>query len=388
MDSKLTWPVRRAVPSANAAGPNDRRRRGKQSIGNNDRKMKDILRFPVLSVISLACATGIGVFFRHMGFPETNVVLLYILAVVVTSSMTKGYLPGIILSVAATLTFNYFFTIPIHSLDVYDPSYLITFGIMTIVSIVTGTLNIRGKENAAKARDKEQEILQERYRGNLLRAISHDLRTPLSAILGTADMILDMSRRDDPRYELAMGIRKDAGWLHALVENILSLTRLQDGRVVLNRQPEAVEEIVGSCVAQMENRAEGRRIEVSVPDELMLVPMDARLIMQVLVNLLDNAVKHSPADSIIRLCVWRDAEKGMAVFTVSDEGEGIAQEDLPHIFNTFYTSQVRSSDARVGIGLGLSICESIIQQHGGTIRARNRSDRVGAEFIFTLPMKG
>lgn len=232
-----------------------------------------------------------------------------------------------------------------------------------------------------------EEAVQERYRGNLLRAISHDLRTPLSGIMGTAEMMMNMTDAEDPRYHLAEGIRKDASWLHSLVENILSLTRLQDGRLPLRKQLEAVEEVVGGAIGQVGKRAPGREITVRVPDELLLVSMDARLIQQVLINLIENAIKHTQWGGEIRIVVSKDKAARQAVFTVSDSGDGIDEADLPNIFVMFYTSLIRHTDARMGIGLGLAICDAIVRAHGGQITASNRIDGPGAEFTFTLPME-
>ena len=230
-----------------------------------------------------------------------------------------------------------------------------------------------------------EEANQERYRGNLLRAISHDLRTPLAGIMGTSEMIMDMTGKDDPRFSLAKGIYKDADWLHSLVENILSLTRLQDGRLTLNKQPEAVEEVIGAAVLTIGKRAPEREIAVQIPDDLLMVPMDARLIGQVLVNLLDNAIKHTQPGEEISVAVSKDND--FAVFTVADRGTGIPEQDLPHVFQMFYTTEGKGPDAKRGIGLGLAICESIVTAHGGSIHAQNRTDGKGAEFTFTLPLK-
>ena len=229
-----------------------------------------------------------------------------------------------------------------------------------------------------------EEANQERYRGNLLRAISHDLRTPLAGIMGTSEMIMDMTDKADARFSLAEGIYKDADWLHSLVENILSLTRLQDGRLTLNKQPEAVEEVIGAAVLAVSKRAPEREIAVQIPDDLLMVPMDARLIGQVLVNLLDNAIKHTQPGEEISVTVFKDND--FAVFTVADRGTGISERDLPHVFQMFYTTQGKGPDAKRGIGLGLAICESIVTAHGGSIHAQNRTDGKGAEFTFTLPL--
>ena len=175
--------------------------------------------------------------------------------------------------------------------------------------------------------------------------------------------------------------------MHSLVENILSLTRLQEGRLTLNKQSEAVEEIVGGAVHHIVQRSPDHEIIINIPDELLLVPMDAKLIEQVLINLLDNAIRHTSPKNEISVTVVKDEEHNCAVFTVADTGEGIAQTDLPNIFQMFYTSRAKHADAQHGIGLGLAICDAIVKAHGGNIEAHNRPDGQGAEFIFTLPME-
>ena len=184
---------------------------------------------------------------------------------------------------------------------------------------------------------------------------------------------------------MAQGIWDDADWLRSLVENILNLTRLEDGRLVLQKQPEAVEEIIANALEHIAKRAPEREIGVDIPEDLLLVPMDARLIVQVLVNLLDNAIKHTAPEREIRIAVQRDGTD--AVFCVADRGDGISPEDLPYIFRTFYTSRHNRADAKRGIGLGLAICDAIVKAHGGTIRAENRTDG-GALFRFHLTHGG
>ena len=236
-------------------------------------------------------------------------------------------------------------------------------------------------EQQARSRD---EAAQERYRGNLLRAISHDLRTPLSGIMGTGEMLMGMTEPEDPRYQMARDIYEDADWLHGLVENILSLTRVQEGRLTLHKEPEAAEEIVGAALSVMEKRCPGREIGVQTPPQLLLVPMDARLVTQVLVNLLDNALRHTPAGREVRVELGQEGEQ--AVFSVLDRGCGIPPEAMPRLFQMFYTTAKNETSGKRGIGLGLSICQSVVEAHGGTIEARNRPEG-GAEFRFTLPMK-
>ena len=162
---------------------------------------------------------------------------------------------------------------------------------------------------------------------------------------------------------------------------------MQDGKLVLNKQKEAAEEVVGVAIRHISRRHPEYEIAVKVPDELLLVPMDARLIGQVLINLLDNAVKHSAPQDEIRVFLTKDGNGDNAVFSVCDSGAGIDPADLPNLFKMFYTSRVKHTDAQPGIGLGLAICDAAVKAHGGSITARNRTDGPGAEFTFTLPLE-
>ncbi|WP_205666522.1 sensor histidine kinase [Aminipila luticellarii] len=238
-----------------------------------------------------------------------------------------------------------------------------------------------------KQMEADAEIVQERYRTNLLRSISHDLRTPLSGIIGTSEMLLDMVDESDEKYPMIKGIYNEADWLHGLMENILSLTQLDDGRLTIEKELEAAEEIVGGAVSHISRRFPEYEIKVKVPEELLLVPMDAKLIQQVLMNLLDNAVKHTPKEKEISVSVTEDQKNNQAVFAVKDQGDGIKNEDVSILFKPFYTSREMSADAHRGTGLGLTICEAIVKAHGGQIEARNSTDGKGAEFTFTLPME-
>jgi two-component system sensor histidine kinase KdpD len=251
-------------------------------------------------------------------------------------------------------------------------------------------------ENAALALERfisirdniksKEETERERYRANLLRSISHDLRTPLSAIMGTSEMIMSMSSEDDPRYKLSQDIFEDAKWLFSLVENILNLTKLQGENLKLKKVPESVDDVVGVSLSIMEKRMPDRQIDVKLPDEIIWVNMDESLISQVLVNLLDNASKHtSPTDEIL-LSVNLSKDKKFVEFNVLDRGTGIAEENLTKIFEMFFTTRTESSSYKRGIGIGLAICKTIIEAHGGKIYAENRKDG-GAKFTFTLPME-
>ena len=226
---------------------------------------------------------------------------------------------------------------------------------------------------------------QEKYRSNLLRSISHDLRTPLSGIIGTSEILMDISKDDEKKFNLSKEINESAEWLHSLVENILNLTRIQEGRLTMNKTIESIEDIIGVSVSIIEKRYNNRLIEVQLSEKPLFVEIDAKLINQVLVNLLDNAVKHTKENETIGIKILEDNSNIQVI--VYDEGTGISNDDLPNIFQSFYTTSKESADKEKGVGLGLAICESVIKAHNGTITAKNRNKK-GAEFIITLPIKG
>ena len=240
-----------------------------------------------------------------------------------------------------------------------------------------------------QAREKAQEVLleteKEKMRSNLLRAVSHDLRTPLTGIIGSATTLLENGTRIDAADSKKMltDIQHDAEWLIHMVENLLSVTKITGGTTNLKKQDEMIEEVVGEAVGRIHKRFPGSTVEVEVPDEMLIVPMDATLIEQVLINLMENAIRHSGSTAPIGLRVSK--KKIGAVFTISDCGKGMDPSCIPDIFDG--KTQQGSSDATRGIGIGLSICKSIILAHDGKIFAKNNSNG-GASFTFVLPMKG
>lgn len=230
------------------------------------------------------------------------------------------------------------------------------------------------------------EMERERLRGDLLRSISHDLRTPLTGILGSTATILDNEDILDKKVktELLQGVYEDASWLMNSVENILSITRIDEGRVELKKSMEAVEEIVAEAVLRIKKIATNHLIKINIPDDLIMLSMDGILIEQVLVNLLDNAIKYTPYKSTIEIKIYKNDDK--VFFEVSDNGKGIPEENIPLIFNRFYTLEAMNNSGRRGTGLGLAICKSIVIAHGGEISAFN-NPYGGVTFRFELPEK-
>lgn len=237
--------------------------------------------------------------------------------------------------------------------------------------------------------DEQRKILidseKEKMRSNLLRAISHDLRTPLTCISGSSQAILESgdSLDRETQIKLLTDIKEESQWLSRMVENILSVTRINEGTASVIKTPEAVEEIAAEAISRIRNRFPARKIAVKVPDELLIVPMDGTLIEQVLINLLENAVKHSGDETEIAVIVRKNAKD--AVFEVLDNGEGILEQDLPYVFDSYAPDRKRSADSSRSMGIGLSICMSIIKSHNGSMEATNRKEG-GAAFKFTLPL--
>lgn len=226
----------------------------------------------------------------------------------------------------------------------------------------------------------------EQLRANLLRSISHDLRTPLTSISGNAGILLASGEQLDlqERRSLATDIYDDSVWLINLVENLLAVTKIEDGSMKLHTSPELVREVVDEALRHVSRKKLEHTIEVEELEEALLAQIDARLIVQVMINLLDNAIKYTQAGSKITVSIMK--EGSFAVVCVSDNGSGIPDDAKAHIFDMFYTIKNEIADSRRSLGLGLALCKSIIAAHGGEITVLNGYP-TGATFRFTLPIK-
>lgn len=242
-------------------------------------------------------------------------------------------------------------------------------------------------ENAINATEKEKNAVlakNEQLRADLLRAISHDLRTPLCSISGNADMLLSNSNRLDEatKHQIYTDIYDDSEWLIGVVENLLSITRLNDGRLKFKFTDQLLDEVISESLRHINRKHDDYKI-VADCEELVLTRMDVRLIIQVLVNLIDNAIKYTPSGSVI--CIRGIKKDGKAQISVEDDGPGIPEEMKPHIFEMFYTGKTTVMDSHRSLGLGLALCHSIIEAHNGTLILTDH-DPHGCNFIFTLPL--
>lgn len=492
------------------------------------------LKSTLITLALLAAATGIGLLLKHLGFTDANIITVYILSVLFSAFLTEGQAYGILCSIISVLVFNFLFTEPRFTFRAYGTGYPLTFLVMFIAAVLTGSLTAKAKTqaraNARKAyrmevlltasrnlqsaesyfdileetatqlnklmdtsilitpvkdgklgnpllypipeggdsssqvgepdvvqwvvdhhvqagagtgtfqdatylylpicgrdsvlmvagisanrerqfgefernlltallgecgvaierqrlREEENALSlaaeQEKLRSNLLRAISHDLRTPLTSISGNADMLMSgrMKLGEIRRQELYASIYDDSVWLIHLVENLLSITRMDDGSMHLNIKPELVSDMIEEAVSRVSRRSQGHTIIVSSGDDLIFARMDASLIEQVIINLVDNAVKYTPEGSTIEVSARREANK--VLLSVSDDGDGIPTESKARIFDMFYTGGNVRSDNRRGLGLGLALCKAIIEAHGSRICV---SDNIphGTVFDFSL----
>ncbi len=454
-----------------------------------------------ITLAILILSTAIGFLFRGFGFTEANTITVYILGVLLIALFSKNYLCSGVSSLASVLLFNFFFTEPRLSFRAYESGYPVTFAIMLLAALITGTLanrladqvkqssqaawrtqtlldttqqlqkaadepqilqviaaqllkllnrpvkvcspegcilrfpegqeevfpqgqtqqfpirsgsqtfgevvlpgqplepfensillSILGEgalalENRHNARQKEEAAVlakNEQLRADLLRSISHDLRTPLTAISGNAENLLCCRQGiDEATQEVILkDIYQDAVWLTQLVENLLAITKIGEGKTRLNLSTELVEDVITEALQHI--RKGGTHIlQTRFPEELLLAQMDARLISQVIVNLVDNAMKYTPEGTVISVSVRRQG--GFVAVSVSDNGSGIPDRQKEKVFEMFYTGDTQIADCRRSMGLGLALCKSIVTIHGGEITLTDNIPS-GCNFTFTLPV--
>lgn len=234
--------------------------------------------------------------------------------------------------------------------------------------------------------DMEMEAQQERLRTNLLRAISHDLRTPLTSISGNAGMLMEQSiaLEEEKKQELYRSIYDDSMWLVSLTENLLSITRIENGTMRLQTSAELVADVLQEALSHLDRQAKDHRISVELPDDMLMAKMDVRLIIQVIVNIVNNAVKYTAPGS--QITVRAVKQNAFAAISIADDGPGISDTAKEHLFDMFYTASQGNADTRRGLGLGLSLCRSIVTAHGGEIVVTDNTPH-GAVFTFTLPLE-
>ncbi len=317
---------------------------------------------------------------------SANISLVYITALVLVARFTNGYVYGIIASLIGVICVNFLFTYPYFAFNFTLSGYPVTFVFMLIISITISAMTTQIKLQGKVLLEREKLLMEaekEKMRANLLRSVSHDLRTPLTGIIGNTSTYIDniSTLDEDEKLKIVSHINEDSNWLLNMVENLLSVTRIDERSMKIAMLPESVEEVVAEAIQRLQKRLPEARFQVKVPENFLMIPMDAMLIEQVLINLLENAIIHSKTTLPVELTVKEDSAS--VAFRVKDYGIGIEPERLPIIFDgTPYTPSTRP-DGHKGMGIGLSICKTIITAHNGQIRAENHEN--GCIFTFTLP---
>lgn len=343
----------------------------------------------IVTVGALSVATIISFYFHGVIYRSLNIALLYILAILVIGLLSSDYICGGVAALTSVILINYWFTYPFSKLDFSLSGYPMTFLVMLTLSLSISTIMIHLKEKTRILKEQEGQLIEaekEKMRANLLRAVSHDLRTPLTSIIGAGNTYIENNSNlsEEEKLQLVSHILEDSNWLLEMVENLLSVTRIQNNAAKVKKSLEPVEEVVSEAVFRLKKRHPDSSIKVTVPDEFLMIPMDAMLIEQVIINLLENAIFHSQSTESIQ-CVVNYTDDQVS-FHIIDYGVGIPEDRLDTIFDGSSYTQNLSSDSSKGMGIGLCICKTIIVAHNGTITARNHGR--GAEFIFTLPREG
>lgn len=348
--------------------------------------MKDLKRYMKDAIFSFG--TLIITFFLNLSMQQlfqtqTLIPMIFVLGVFLISWQTQGYFWGIAASLVSVLAVNYAFTYPFYAFDLISPECVSSAIVMLVVSIITGTLTTQIKhQEKIKA-----EVERERMRANLLRAVSHDLRTPLTSIYGACSTVIENyhSLSSDQQLKLLEDVQDDAQWLIRMVENLLSVTRIDGRKVQVAKVPIVLDELIDTVLIKFRKHFPDQVVQVEIPEQFVSIPMDAMLIEQVLINILENAVIHAKGMTTLTLTVrCRD---GFADFCICDDGCGIPPEHMENLFTGYLDRKDTPSDgSRNNMGIGLSVCSTIIKAHGSEIHVRNLTPH-GAAFSFSLEME-
>lgn len=321
----------------------------------------------LLGVFALAFLVMFGIQ-RISGRIDGVASMVFVLAVFLISIYTDGYFWGVMASLLSVLAVNFAFRSPYFAFNFTLPENLFSGLVMLVVSIMTSTLTTRIKMQEQLRMESETE----KMRANLLRAVSHDLRTPLTSIYGACSTVIENydSLDKEQKVKLLGEACSDAQWLNRMVENLLSVTRIDSEKVSVKKTPTVLEELIDTVLVKFKKTHPGVNIHVELPDDFIVIPMDSMLIRQVLTNLLENAVLHAEGMTKLTLRVFTLGNR--AVFEVADNGCGIPKERLRTLFTGTLPSESGADSGKHGMGIGLSVCAAIIKAHGGEIKAESK----------------
>ena len=336
-----------------------------------------VVFFGTLALTSIISAPVYSLLKDHNQF----IICIYILAVAIIARWTDGYVYGIVASFFSVFIVNYIYTYPYLQFNFTMTGYPVAFICMLLVSIFISTLTTTVKEQEQIRFEAEKE----KMRANLLRSLSHDIRTPLTTIVGATNAMLTEEKLSrEERDELLKEINEDALGLIKMVENILSITKMgEDARI--NKTEELAEDIISSAIVKFNKEYPDITVEQKVPEKIIIISCDPKLIEQVLLNLLENAAVHGGVTTHIDVSFG--IENGEAVFQVEDNGQGIDEDVMPGLFKD-YVDRIDDGarkDLKRNMGIGLAVCSTIVKAHGGSIGAYNTEK--GAKFVFSLPFE-
>lgn len=343
---------------------------------------KHIIADGLFTLFALIVVFLVNLFLVEQFDTKTMTPMVFVLGVFLVSWRTQGYVWGIAASLLSVLAVNWAFTYPYWAFDLISPECISSAVVMLIVSTMTGALTTRLKQQEKLKAEAEKE----RMRGNLLRAVSHDLRTPLTSIYGSCSAIIENFDQIPRERQMMLleDIQTDAKWLNRMVENLLSVTRVDTDSVRLSKHSTVLEELIDALLLKFHKHYPHQQVQVQIPGEFVSIPMDPVLIEQVIINLLENAVFHAHGMNNLWLRVVLRNKK--AVFTVEDDGCGIPEDRMGQLFTGLLDSEAPADATRSNMGIGLSVCKTIIKAHGGELKAGNRPEG-GAVFSFALEME-
>lgn len=347
------------------------------------KKSTEVLKNTLITSAILCLCFLLCLVLKYIFNDSVLISAIFVLGVYLVSVLTDGYIYGIASALLSVLAVNFAFHFPFFAFNFTIAQNVVSAIILLAVTMMTCglTAKVRHQDAIKAERDKE------RMRANLLRAVSHDLRTPLTTIYGSSSALLEKydDFSDEQCKEMLKGISEDSQWLHRMVENLLSITRLDGNNVKIIKTATVLDELVDSVLIKFAKRYPNQTIEVDIPEEFISIPMDALLIEQVLINILENAVQHAKGMTSLKFRVFIISNR--AIFEIKDNGCGIPEAKLKDIFSGVYTTSLDVSDSKkTNAGIGLSVCASIIKAHDGDIKAENAKNG-GCVFRFTLDME-
>lgn len=343
-------------------------------------KYKQAFKDFIFTMFILAIIYFLSFYMQFVFETDTLVPTIFVLGVFFIAMQTEGYAWGIFASLASVFLVNFTFTAPYYAIDLITPVNMFAALVMLLIAIMTSTLTTQTKQQEKIKAESEKE----RMRGNLLRAVSHDLRTPLTSIYGATSVIIENydSLSKERQLKLLGEIHEDSQWLIRMVENLLSVTRIDDGVARVTKEEIVLEELIDAVIVKFRKHYPNQPLVVELPDDFISIPMDAMLIEQVLINILENAIIHAANMTELKLSVRTEEEK--VIFEVIDNGCGIPEDKLHKLFTGYSERENTPTDgSRNNMGIGLSVCSTIIKAHGGEIYAKNRPEG-GAIFGFSL----